>query len=416
MSVVLALVGRAGRRQHQRQQQQGGQGARVEQQLHGCSLEHHETSLASPPIDRAIVLAVTTDVTIDEALLGQLAAEAEALGLLRLGIVRLDHPGLARAQAALRQYLDANEHGEMEFMATTRAMRLDPHLVLEGGQSALVALVPYAGVSGPVARYAQWADYHTEVHRRLQRLRERLEVLRPGVGARICVDTKPVLERSIAMLAGLGFIGKHGCLIAPGLGSYVLIGVLVTTARWIGPDHAEPIGNPWDACGSCTRCLDHCPTEAFDAPGKLDPRRCIAYLTIEHRGPIAEDLAERMGERVAGCDVCQEVCPYNQSESRASRVPAHAWLPDPPGHARVADVVRLAVVGNNQHRQFVKHTPLDRIPRRALRRNALIALGNRTGAVGEDERAALIASCGDVDAGLAEVAKWAARRRGVLIE
>ncbi len=354
--------------------------------------------------------------TIDELLLDQLAREAEQLGLLRLGIVRLDHPGLARAQAVLGEYLDAGKHGEMEFLATTRAMRLDPHLLLAGARSALVALVPHAGVSGPVARYAQWADYHTEVHRRLQRLAERLEVLRPGVGSRICVDTKPLLERSVAMLAGLGFLGKHGCLIAPGLGSYVLIGTLITTARWTGPDHAEPPGDPWDACGSCTRCLDHCPTAAFEAPGKLDPRRCIAYLTIEHRGPIAEPLAERMGERVAGCDVCQEVCPYNQSESRASRVPAHAWLRPPPGHARVADPVRLAVVGNNQHRQFVKQTALDRIPRRALRRNALVALGNRQGAVEDDERAALVACCADPDAGLVEVARWAARRRGVAIE
>lgn len=358
--------------------------------------------------------AVTDDVAIDEPLLAQLALHAEQLGLLRLGIVRLDHPGLARAQAALREYLEAGKQGEMAFMTTTAAMRLDPHLLLEGGRSALVALVPYAGVSGPVARYAQMADYHTEVHRRLQRLREHLEQLAPGVGSRICVDTKPLLERSIAMLAGLGFIGKHGCLIAPGLGSYVLIGALITTARWTGPDHAEPVGDPWDACGSCTRCLDHCPTAAFEAPGKLDPRRCIAYLTIEHRGPIAEELAERVGERVAGCDVCQEVCPYNQSETRASRVPVQAWLSGAPGHARIADVVKLAVVGNNQHRQFVKHTALDRIPRRALRRNALIALGNRTGVVEADERAALIASCGDADLGIAEVARWAALRRGVL--
>jgi epoxyqueuosine reductase len=364
-----------------------------------------------------MVLAVTHDleIEIDEPLLASLAAEAEALGLLRLGIVRLDHPGLARAQEALREYLDAGKHGEMEFMATTRAMRMDPRLLLEGSRSALVAVVPYAGVSGPVARYAQWADYHTEVHRRLQRLRERLEVLRPGIGSRICVDTKPLLERSMALLAGLGFIGKHGCLIVPGLGSYVLIGALITTANWTGPDHAEPTGAPWDACGSCTRCLDACPTSAFESPGRLDPRRCIAYLTIEHRGPIAEELAERVGERVAGCDVCQEVCPYNHSESRATRMPEHAWLRPPPGHARVADVVRLAVVGNNQHRQFVKQTPLDRIPRRALRRNALVALGNRSGAVEDDERAALIACCGDSDPAIAEVARWAARRRGVVV-
>jgi len=150
----------------------------------------------------------TPDLTIDEPLLAQLAAEAESLGLLRLGILRLDHPGLAPAQAALRAYLDAGQHGEMDFMATTRAMRLDPRLLLEGARSALVGLVPYAGVSGPVARYAQWSDYHTEVHRRLARLRERLELHRPGVDTRICVDTKPLLERSLAQLVGFALGGE----------------------------------------------------------------------------------------------------------------------------------------------------------------------------------------------------------------
>lgn len=359
--------------------------------------------------------APAPELTIDEALLAELARDAEQVGLLRLGVVRLDHPDLARASAALAAYLEAGKQGEMAFMATTADMRMDPRTLLEGGRAALVALVPYAGASGPVARYAQWADYHTEVHRRLERLRERLERRRPGVRSRICVDTKPLLERSIATLAGLGFLGKHGCLIAPGLGSYVLIGALIVTARWIGPDQVAPAGDPWAACGSCTRCLDHCPTQAFEAPGRLDPRRCIAYLTIEHRGPIAESLAEQVGERIAGCDVCQEVCPYNMSEARATRVPAHAWLPAPPGHARVPDPVRLAIVGNNQHRQFVKQTPLDRIPRRSLRRNALLALGNRIAPLGEDERAAIVACVGDPDPQIDATARWAARRRGIVL-
>jgi epoxyqueuosine reductase len=351
--------------------------------------------------------------TIDEALLAELAREAERVGLLRLGALRLDHPGLAPAAAALAAYLAAGKQGEMEFMVTTADMRMDPRTLLEGAQTALVALVPYAGVSSPVARYAQWADYHTEVHRRLERLREQLELRVPGVRSRICVDTKPLLERSVAMLAGLGFIGKHGCLIAPGLGSYVLIGTLIVTARFVGADPPTPSAEPWAACGACTRCLDACPTEAFERAGVLDPRRCIAYLTIEHRGPIDEALRERVGERIAGCDVCQEVCPYNASEARASRVPAQAWLAPPPGHARIADPVRLAVVGNNQHRQFVKKTPLDRIPRRSLRRNALLALGNRVAPLGEDERAAILACIGDPDAEIDATARWAARRRGI---
>jgi epoxyqueuosine reductase len=158
-------------------------------------------------------------------------------------------------------------------------------------------------------------------------------------------------------------------------------------------------------------CLDHCPTEAFDAPGKLDPRRCISYLTIEHRGPIPDALASRMGQRIAGCDVCQEVCPYNRSSTRDDRVPASAWLEPPPGHARVPDLARLANVGNNQHRQFVKQTALNRIPRAALRRNAILALGNGDGPASEAEAEALRVAMADPAPELAQLARWAAARR-----
>ncbi len=359
--------------------------------------------------------APSLDLRLDDALVERLRGQCDELGLLRIGAISLDHPLLARARAALREYLDAGKPGEMEFMTRTAEVRADPAQMLPGARSALVALVPHAGESGPIARYAQFSDYHTEVHRRIKELGRRLQVELPGAEVLVCVDTKPVLERSFALLAGLGFLGKNGCLIAPGLGSYLMIGVLLTTAAWVGSDAAdprlfEPEAAPWDACGSCTRCLDLCPTQAFDAPGRLDPRRCISYLTIEHRGPIEPALAERMGERIAGCDVCQEVCPYNRSETREQRIPSSAWLPLPPSGPRVVDLARLALVGNNQHRQFVKHTPLNRIPRRSLRRNALLALGNRTGPLSEAEIAALRACMDEPE--LAEVARWAAARRG----
>ena len=362
-------------------------------------------------------------VTLDDEDLEVLGPVAERLGLLRLGAVGLDHPGFAPARAALQRYLDDGAEGEMAFMRRTAAVRADPSQMLPGARSALVALVPYAGEPGPVARYAQWADYHTELHRRLERLAEALHERRPGVATLICVDTKPVLERSVATLAGLGFLGKNGCLIHPGLGSYVLISVLLTTARWAGRDHVWggaasllPGSHPWDACGSCRACLDACPTGAFDGPGQLDPRRCISYLTIEHRGPIAEPLADRLGERVAGCDVCQEVCPYNASQTRAARIPDAARLPPPPGPARDPSPARLAVIGNNQHRQLVKHTPLNRIPRRSLRRNAILALGNGTGPLGEAEAAALRTAAADPAPDLAALARRAAARRGLVLE
>lgn len=354
-------------------------------------------------------------LTLDDAELAELADHAEALGLLRLGAVRLDHPGLAPARAALADYLDRGLEGEMAFMTRTRELRGDPAPMLAGARSALVALVPYGGEAGPIARYAQWADYHTVLHQRLQGLVEELAARKPGIEGLICVDTKPVLERALAVLAGLGFLGKNGCLIAPGLGSYVLIGLVLCTAEWTGSDRAPKRlladAKPWDACGSCRACLEGCPTAAFEAPGRLDPRRCIAYLTIEHRGPIPEPLADALGERVAGCDLCQEVCPYNAAADREERIPAAARLPPPPGRPRVADLARLATIGNNQHRQFVKRTALNRIPRRALRRNAILALGNGEGALPAEARSALEQVAAGEDTELAELARRALERR-----
>jgi epoxyqueuosine reductase len=323
----------------------------------------------------------------------------------------------------------------MSFMRRTAQVRADPTAMLPGARSALVALVPYTGEAGPVARYAQSADYHTELHRRLERLAEAVRERCPGAPLEtlICVDSKPVLERAAAVLAGLGFLGKHGCLINPGLGSYVLIATLLTTARWVGRDRApaeliasladdpEAAGpmkleaQPWDACGSCRACLDACPTAAFDSPGVLDPRRCISYLTIEHRGPIAEPLARQIGERVAGCDVCQEVCPYNRSHAREQRVTPAAWLPAPAGPTRTPDLARLATIGNNQHRQFVKHTALNRIPRRALRRNAIIALGNGEGPLTPEQAAALREAASDPAPELAALARRSAALRGLSV-
>jgi epoxyqueuosine reductase len=356
--------------------------------------------------------------TLDDNDLAELAGVAESLGLLRLGAVDLGHPGFARARAALADYLARDAAGEMQFIPRTAQIRMDPTRMFPAARSALVAVVPHGGESGPIARYAQSFDYHTEVHRRLERLREAVERRWPEIETLICVDTKPVLERSIALLSGLGFLGKNGCLIVPGLGSYLVIGVLLTSAEWVGRDRApaslaEPDSAPWDACGGCRACLDHCPTDAFDEPGKLDPRRCISYLTIEHRGPIAESLAIRMGPRIAGCDVCQEVCPYNRSGVRDERIPPAARIGPPPGRPRVVDLPALAIVGNNQHRQFVKNTALNRIPRRALQRNAILAIANLPGPASAEEQLALEIAARDPTPEIAELARWAARRRGI---
>jgi len=351
-----------------------------------------------------------TAPALTPAILARLADVAERSGLMRLAAVRLDHPGFAPARAALDAFLAAGKAGDMDFLPRTADVRKDPAQMLPGARTLLVAAVPYAGEPGPIARYARTRDYHTIVHQRLVAVEDALQRELPGVRTLICVDTKPVLERAAAMLAGLGFLGKHGCLIVPGLGSYLLLGELLCTATWPeDQDIPTPPGAPWDACGACTRCLDACPTAAFDAPGALDPRRCLSYLTIEHRGHVPEDLSERLGERIAGCDVCQEVCPYNAGASRASRIPAAAWLPPNPRPA--PDVTRMAALGGAQYRAFVRHTALRRIPHRLMRRNALLALGNRSGPATPDERHALAAGLLEPDPRVHQAAQWSAARR-----
>jgi epoxyqueuosine reductase len=345
-------------------------------------------------------------------------AQAATLGFDLCGIAPVDD---FQELAFLDEWLNRGYAGEMAWITRTAERRRDVRAVMPQAQSVIVTGTLYntdrpysidqpAGVAR-ISRYAWGDDYHDVLKPRLDALVSwmRTATDRP-FDALTYVDTGPVQERVYAQYAGLGWIGKNTCLINPELGSWLFLSEIICTLP------LEPDTQGLEQCGSCTRCLDACPTAAFESPGRLDPRRCIAYLTIEHRGPIAQELAERMGERVGGCDVCQEVCPYNQSETRAERVPEHAWLRPPPGHARIPDLVRLAVVGNNQHRQFVKHTPLTRIPRKALRRNAIVALGNREGPASEDELAALREAAADPAPELAELARWAAARRGATLE
>ncbi len=349
-------------------------------------------------------------------LLTRLSSAAAAAGLLRLGVVRLDHPGFDHARAALARFLAEAREGEMEFLRRTQAVRRDPTQMLPEARSLLVAAVPYRGAAGPIARYAQAADYHTLVHGRLEHVTEALAQVLPQARALICVDTKPVLERAAAALAGLGFLGKHGCVIVPGLGSFVLLGAILTDARWAGEDAvaSDPATLArlrWDQCGACTRCLDACPTAALVAPGELDARRCISYLTIEHRGAIDEPLASAIGERLFGCDVCQEVCPYNAAPDRESRVPSVAWLEPPPGPPRTTDPWRLVAIGSATWRAWAKHTPLRRASRRAMRRNALVMLGNVDQPLSSEQRAVLDALSRDDDPHIAAAARRVVSRR-----
>jgi epoxyqueuosine reductase len=313
-----------------------------------------------------------------------------------------------------RGWVEAGYAGDMHYLGRRTEERVDPRRVMDGVRSVIcVGLVYDPGVrptplpgAGRVSRYAGGEDYHEVLKDRLEALAAGLEALaQQPVRTRAYVDTGPVLERVLAARAGLGWIGKNCCLIHPRLGSYVFLGVLLTDLP-LGRDVPEP-----DHCGSCRACLDACPTQAFVAPHVLDARRCIAYTTIELRDAIPQPLRAAHGAHVFGCDICQEVCPWNQRERR--RIP-----PDPHAlRARLAprpewvapDLAWLLSLPEESWRAATRHTALRRAKRRALLRNALVAAGNS----GEARLLPLVREhAASDDALLAEHARWALERLG----
>jgi epoxyqueuosine reductase len=244
-----------------------------------------------------------------------------------------------------------------------------------------------------VARYARGRDYHDVMRPRLRSLAEHIDAA-AGTRSLAAVDTSPVLERDLAARAGLGWIGKNTNLLSPDLGSYFFIGVVLTTAG-LEADTAQP-----DRCGTCRACLDACPTGAFVAPRTLDARRCIAYLTIEHRGPVAEELRPGLGDWVFGCDVCQEVCPWNR-HAPATREPAFDET-DPPG-----DPAALLALDEAAFRARFRRSALWRARWSGMRRNAALVLGNRRDPAAA---AALARAAADADPVVREASRWALRR------
>jgi epoxyqueuosine reductase len=271
---------------------------------------------------------------------------------------------------AFERWLDAGYAGSMSYLARTRAERVDPERLLPGARAVVAVALNYAPADEqrdwrPVARYARGRDYHEVMRPRLQTLAAFIDqTAGPGTRSRAAVDTSAVLERDLAARAGLGWIGKNTNLLSPELGSYFFIGIVLTTAA-LGSDAAQP-----DRCGTCTACLDACPTRAFVAPNVLDARRCISYLTIEHRGEIGEDLAEDLGEWIFGCDVCQEVCPWNR-KAPPTREPAFAAT-EPLG-----PLGELLSLDDRAFRARFRHSALWRAKRIGLVRNVAIALGSR---------------------------------------
>ena len=266
--------------------------------------------------------------------------------------------------AALRRWVAAGHAGTMGYLSRRLEERLDPARVLPGARAAVcVALNYYQGEPEdtswrPIARYAWGRDYHDVIGPRLERLATHLTEA-AGARSRGYVDTGPVLERDLAARAGLGWIGKNTMLLHPALGSWFFIGVLLTTADLLAD---APLA---DRCGSCRACLDACPTGAFPAPYVLDARRCISYLTIEHRGEIDPALHRGMAGWQFGCDVCQDVCPWNRKAPTTRHpelLPATAY----PGAAAVASMDDASI------REAFRGSALLRAKPAGLRRNASI--------------------------------------------
>lgn len=341
----------------------------------------------------------------------RLLEAARALGL---------EAGVAPARLAdvetsrLEAWLARGDHGTMHYMAAAPAARADAASVLEGARCVLAVALPYPPeldpeAPGPVSCYARGEDYHRVLGRRLEALARFARKLLPGGRARRFVDTMPLLERAFAAAAGLGFLAKNSCLIHPRLGSYLFLGGLVL-------DRELPLDAPLDAavsCGTCTRCLDACPTGALPEPHRLDARRCISYLTIEHRGPFDAALRPLVGTRVFGCDVCQAVCPWNEKfapPGDPALAPREALSPGP--LLSLLESVRASWTGLSHD------SPLKRALRRGFLRNVATALAStgdegRSGGEGrgDDELAALRELAADPDDGVREHALWALARR-----
>jgi epoxyqueuosine reductase len=303
----------------------------------------------------------------------RLRAEAQKLGFATLGITRPD--AVPEARARLEQFLAEGAHGDMVWMAGSAERRADPRTLWPDVRSVIMLGLNYGPEHDPLAIlqrrdcgaisvYAQGDDYHEIIKPRLKTLARWL-VAQAGGDVKVFVDTAAVMEKPLAAAAGLGWQGKHTNLVSREFGSWLFLGAIFTTLE-LPPDRADE-----DHCGTCRNCLDVCPTAAFPAPYRLDARRCISYLTIEHKGPIPRELRPLMGNRIYGCDDCLAVCPWNKfaQAGREAKLAAREALRKP----ELAELARLDDAAFRA--QFAK-TAVKRTGRDRFVRNVLIAIGN----------------------------------------
>ncbi|MDE3015736.1 MAG: tRNA epoxyqueuosine(34) reductase QueG [Pseudomonadota bacterium] len=320
-----------------------------------------------------------------------------------------------KAKAGLQEFIASGAHGDMQWMENNADRRADPKVLWPEVQSIIVVGHNYAPpfnpmeklqhkTAGNISCYAQNRDYHDVIKKKLKALAGWVAE-QYGCEVKVFVDTAPVMEKPLAAQAGLGWQGKHTCLVSRRFGSWLFLGSIFTTipALVAGSGDSE-IPDPAirrGGCGSCTRCLDVCPTQAFDSAGKLDARKCIAYLTVEHKGQVPLEFRKAVGNRVYGCDDCLAVCPWNKFASVSSEMAYHARA-----GLETPQLRDLATLDDAGFRRLFSGSPVKRIGRDRFVRNVLIAIGNSNDSSLAKTAAALT---NDSSPLVAEMAAWAVK-------
>ena len=344
--------------------------------------------------------------TEQQKLTAQIKRKARGMGFSPVGVAPAgppDHWGF------YLDWLAKGYAGQMAYLGRNLDRRSHPEQVLPGARTVLCVGMNYdqekgappdgGRTRGRISRYARGDDYHDLMTARLKRLLEWIQTLEPGVKGRVYVDTGPVLERDFAARAGIGWFGKHTNLIHKRRGSWFFLGEILLTAPLV---YDRPVA---DHCGTCTLCMDACPTDAIPQPYVLDSNRCISYLTIELKGAIPRLFREKMDDWIYGCDICQEVCPWNLKQSRPTAEPAlkaRAGLDAP-------ELTALLAMDQTDFSRRFRGSPIKRAKRRGLLRNAAVALGNRGTA---DDIPALTAALSDAEPLVRGHAAWALGRIG----